>query len=66
MIIKKNVIYQKDRRIRLPEQVENNLDWIGGITNIDILIERNRIIIQKSKETKPNNYGRKESKIWNF
>ena len=43
MIIKKNVIYQKDRRIRLPELVENNLEWIGGITNIDILIEKNEI-----------------------
>lgn len=62
MIVKKNVIYQKDRRIRLPEQVAENLDWIGGITNVDILIEKNKIVIQKSKETKPNNYGRREIK----
>ena len=62
MIIKKNVIYQKDRRIRLPEQVESNLEWIGGITNIDIIIEKNKIIIQKSKEIKPNNYSKKESR----
>lgn len=62
MIIKKNVIYQKDRRIRLPELVENNLEWIGGITNIDILIEKNKIIIQESKEIKPNNYSKRESK----
>ncbi len=62
MIIKKNVIYQKDRRIRLPELVENNLEWIGGITNIDILIEKNKIIIQESKEIKPNNYNKRESK----
>ncbi len=60
MIIKKNVIYQKDRRIRLPEQIENNLGWIGGTTNLDIIIDKNKIIIQKSKEIKPNNYGKKE------
>lgn len=58
MIIKKNVIYQKDRRIRLPELVEHNLNWIGGITNIDITIEGDKIIIQKSKDNKPNNYKR--------
>ena len=66
MIVKKNVIYQKDRRIRLPEQVENNLNWIGGITNLDILIEKNKVVIQKSKDIKPNNYSKKESKLWNF
>ena len=63
MIVKKNVIYQKDRRIRLPEQVENNLNWIGGITNLDILIEKNKVVIQKSKDIKPNNYSKKESKL---
>ena len=59
MIVKKNVIYQKDRRIRLPEQVEQNLNWVGGITNIDIKIDGDKIIIQKSKCNKPNNYKRK-------
>lgn len=63
MIVKKNVIYQKDRRIRLPEQVENNLNWVGGITNLDILIEKNKVVIQKSKDIKPNNYSKKESKL---
>lgn len=63
MIVKKNVIYQKDRRIRLPEQVENNLNWIGGITNLDILIEKNKVVIQKSRDIKPNNYNKKESKL---
>lgn len=63
MIAKKNVIYQKDRRIRLPESVENNLDLVGGYTNLDIMIEDNTIIIKKSNDTKPNNYSKtKENK----
>ena len=56
MIAKRNVIYQKDRRIRLPELIEENLNLIGGTTNLDIIVEENQIILRKSKQNKPNNY----------
>ena len=59
MIIKRNIIYQKDRRIRLPQLIEENLCLIGGQTNLDIILDNDQIILKKSKKNKPNNYKRR-------
>ena len=63
MIAKRNVIYQKDRRIRLPECVAENLSLVGGQSNLDIIIENNSIIIKKSKTDKPNKYKKGEQNV---
>lgn len=55
----KNIIYQKDRRIRIPKEVADLFSMIGGKTSFNLEIDDNKIILMKNENNTINNYGRK-------
>ena len=58
-IIFKNIIYQKDRRIRLPKEIADLFDMVGGESSFNLEVENNKIILTKNEIKTINNYRRK-------
>ena len=57
VLVKRNVIFQQDRRVRLPEHL---LGIKPGETNFDIYVKDDEIIIKKSVTQKENAYAQRK------